>query len=108
LSTNFAKSSSSSIASFSHSIDRSGCEKKFKAVDDAFDTIETLYGVGYRFDDGDGPTELPWPGRFVTGQLTKGVRPPSTGRDDLFCRHEHPGQYRQEGGPACHMRKVDS
>ena len=23
--------------------------KKFKAVDDSFDMIETLYGVGYRF-----------------------------------------------------------
>src|SRR5215469_15087421 len=25
--------------------------KKFKAVDDAFDMIETLYGVGYRFKE---------------------------------------------------------
>jgi two-component system, OmpR family, response regulator ChvI len=25
--------------------------KKFKAVDDAFDMIDTLYGVGYRFKD---------------------------------------------------------
>ena len=25
--------------------------KKFKAVDDSFDAIETLYGVGYRFKD---------------------------------------------------------
>ena len=27
----------------------SGLRKKFKAVDDDFDMIETLYGVGYRF-----------------------------------------------------------
>ena len=26
--------------------------KKFKAVDDDFDSIETLYGVGYRFKEG--------------------------------------------------------
>jgi two-component system response regulator ChvI len=26
--------------------------KKFKAVDDSFDAIETLYGVGYRYRDG--------------------------------------------------------
>ena len=26
--------------------------KKFKSVDDAFDMIETLYGVGYRFKEG--------------------------------------------------------
>jgi len=26
--------------------------KKFKAVDDSFDRIETLYGVGYRFREG--------------------------------------------------------
>ena len=26
--------------------------KKFKAVDDDFDMIETLYGVGYRFKEG--------------------------------------------------------
>ena len=25
--------------------------KKFKSVDDAFDMIETLYGVGYRFKE---------------------------------------------------------
>jgi two-component system, OmpR family, response regulator ChvI len=25
--------------------------KKFKAVDDAFNMIETLYGVGYRFEE---------------------------------------------------------
>ena len=25
--------------------------KKFKAVDDSFDAIETLYGVGYRFKE---------------------------------------------------------
>ncbi len=25
--------------------------KKFKQVDDAFDVIETLYGVGYRFKE---------------------------------------------------------
>jgi len=25
--------------------------KKFKAVDDAFDSIETLYGVGYRYKE---------------------------------------------------------
>ena len=25
--------------------------KKFKAVDDSFDAIETLYGIGYRFND---------------------------------------------------------
>jgi two-component system response regulator ChvI len=25
--------------------------KKFKVVDDAFDMIETLYGVGYRFKE---------------------------------------------------------
>ena len=29
-------------------------------------------------------------------------------QDDLFCRHEHPGHRRQEGGPARQMRKVDS
>jgi hypothetical protein len=29
-------------------------------------------------------------------------------QDDLFCRHEHPGHYRQEGGPARQMRNVDS
>ena len=28
--------------------------KKFKAVDDDFDMIETLYGVGYRFKEIDG------------------------------------------------------
>ena len=28
--------------------------KKFKAIDDNFDVIETLYGVGYRFKDGHG------------------------------------------------------
>lgn len=28
--------------------------KKFKAVDDDFDVIETLYGVGYRFKEDDG------------------------------------------------------
>ncbi len=26
--------------------------KKFKQVDDAFDAIETLYGIGYRYNDG--------------------------------------------------------
>jgi len=26
--------------------------KKFKAVDDGFDSIETLYGVGYRYKEG--------------------------------------------------------
>ena len=25
--------------------------KKFKAVDDSFDSIETLYGVGYRYKE---------------------------------------------------------
>ena len=30
--------------------------KKFKAVDEGFDVIETLYGVGYRFKE-DGGTD---------------------------------------------------
>ena len=29
----------------------SGLRKKFKAVDQSFDVIETLYGVGYRFKE---------------------------------------------------------
>ena len=30
----------------------SGLRKKFKVVDDDFEMIETLYGVGYRFKEG--------------------------------------------------------
>lgn len=33
--------------------------KKFKAIDEDFDTIETLYGVGYRFKESEGSIGVP-------------------------------------------------